>query len=230
MNVAAPPTDRALRGIVIANAITLVLALWQQWTLLQLMWPFWMQSVIIGYYARRRMLALEDFSTEGLRMNEQPVPETPAAKRKVANFFVLHYGGFHAAYLVFLYIFSTTADAAGFVAVTDEGSGAVSQVFVGHTTALDMVAYVALAVSFWLSHRASHREHVAADLGGRPNLGTLMFMPYARVVPMHLTIIFGTQMGGGAVWLYVLLKTVADVVMHKVEHRLLQRPRLEVAR
>jgi hypothetical protein len=229
VNTLTPPSDRALRGIVVSNAITLALALWQQWTLLQLMWPFWMQSVIIGYYARRRMLALEEFSTDGLRMNKRPVPDTPAAKRKVANFFVLHYGGFHAAYLVFLFVFSTTADPAGFVAVTDESSGAVSQVFVGHTTVLDLVAYVALAVSFWLSHRASHHEHVAADLGGRPNLGTLMFMPYARVIPMHLTIIFGTQLEGGAVWLFVLLKTGADVVMHKVEHRVLQRLRAEVA-
>ena len=66
---------------------------------------------------------------------------------------------------------------------------------------------------------------MAADLESCPNLGTLMFMPYARVIPMHLTIIFGTQIGDGAVWLFVLLKTGADVVMHKVEHHVLQRAR-----
>ena len=218
-------SDRALKGILLSNAVTLALAVWQQWTLLQLMWPFWMQSVIIGYYARQRMLKLRAFSTEGLTMNDRPVPPTPASQRQVANFFALHFGGFHLAYLVFLVIFSTTADAGGFVDVTNETSGEVSQVFVGHTHPLDVLAWLALAVSFLFSHRASHREHVAADLGGCPNLGTLMFMPYARVIPMHLTIIFGTQIGDGAVWLFVLLKTGADVVMHKVEHHVLQRGR-----
>ena len=37
---------------------------------------------------------------------------------------------------------------------------------------------------FVQSHRASHREHVAADLAGTPKLGTLMMLPYARIVPM----------------------------------------------
>jgi len=34
---------------------------------------------------------------------------------------------------------------------------------------------------------------------------------------------------GAAVWLFVLLKTGADVVMHKVEHRVLQQVRAAVA-
>ena len=87
----------------------LVLAVVQQWSVLELMWPFWMQSVIIGYYARRRILALEQFSTEGLTMNDRPVAETPDSKRKIADFFVLHYGGFHAAYLMFLIMMGSGA-------------------------------------------------------------------------------------------------------------------------
>lgn len=41
--------DRGLWAIVGANALTLLIAGWQQWGLLQLLWPFWIQSVIIGY-------------------------------------------------------------------------------------------------------------------------------------------------------------------------------------
>lgn len=220
--------DRALRGIVLANAVTLVLAVVQQWSLLQLLWPFWMQSLIIGWYARQRILALREFSTDGLTINDRAVDPTPETQRKVANFFALHYGGFHAGYLIFLWLFSTTADPAGYVMVTGE-SGTASPVHVGHVHPLDVVAYLALAFGFRQSHRASHREHVQKDLAGRPNLGTLMFMPYARIVPMHLTIIAGVPLGGGAVWLFVLLKTAADVIMHKVEHRLLGRRRAGTA-
>ena len=215
----AQPADHALKGIVLANAATLALALWQQWTLLELMWPYWVQSVTIGWFARQRMLKLREFSTEGLRMNDQPVAPTPRTQRRVANFFTLHYGMFHLVYLVFLVQFSTTADGAGFVTVhQDSGS---SEVYVGHLHTLDYVAFALLSVGFWLSHRASHREHVAADLAGCPNLGTLMFLPYARIVPMHLTIILGVSLGDSALWLFALLKTAADVIMHKVEHRIL---------
>jgi hypothetical protein len=66
---------------------------------------------------------------------------------------------------------------------------------------------------------------VQADLRNNPNIGTLMFLPYARIIPMHLTIVLALPLGGGALWFFVLLKTAADVIMHKVEHRLLQKPR-----
>ncbi len=218
-------TDQALRGILLANAVTLALAIVQQWSVLQLMWPFWMQSVIIGWYSRARILKLREFSTDGLTINDRAVDPTPETQRRVANFFALHFGGFHAVYLGFLWMLSTTADPAGFIEVTSEGSGEVSRVLIGRVHPLDFLAYLVLAVGFWRSHRASHQEHVRADLGGRPNLGTLMFMPYARVIPMHLTLIAGIPLAGGAVWLFVLLKTAADVVMHKVEHRVLGRRR-----
>jgi len=43
------------------------------------------------------------------------------------------------------------------------------------------------------------------------------------VIPMHLTILGCAFLGaGGGVLLFGALKTVADVAMHKTEHRLLQ--------
>jgi hypothetical protein len=216
-----PPVDDAVVGIVATNAVTLALAVWLEWSVLQLMWPFWMQSLIIGWYARRRILKLDGFCTDGLRINGRAVEPTPQTQRQIANFFALHFGFFHVVYLGFLVAFSTTADPAGLIAVADS-SGTESPVHVGHVSGIDFIAYAVLALCFWQSHRASHREHVRADLGNRPKLGTLMLLPYARILPMHLTMIIAIPLGGGAVWLFVLLKIAADVVMHKVEHRWLQ--------
>lgn len=215
------PADNAVLGILGANALTLAMALWQDWSVLQLMWPFWMQSVIIGWYARRRILLLRQFSTVDLRINDQPVEPTPETQRRVANFFALHYGLFHLAYLVFLVQATSGGGPEGVLQVSEEGGGSASFV-VGQVTGLDWLIFALLAASFWFSHRASHREHVEADLARVPKLGTLMFMPYARILPMHLTIIFGAQVGAGVVWLFVLLKTAADVGMHKLEHHVLQ--------
>lgn len=81
----AQPKDRAIGGILATNLVTLVMAVWQQWSVLELMWPFWMQSVIIGWYARRRIMALKQFSTKGLKINDRPVNPTRQTRRWVAT-------------------------------------------------------------------------------------------------------------------------------------------------
>jgi hypothetical protein len=200
--LATAPADRAMRGIVVSNAITIAVVLLTGGALPDLLWPYWLQSIVIGWYARKRMLALTNFTTTGLTMNDAPVPATPEGARRAADFFALHYGLFHFGYLVFLTSFTLQGDA---------------------TAALWTVV---LGFTFVPSHRASHREHVEADVRGRPNLGTLMFLPYARVVPMHLMVMLGTVLGSGSgVLLFGALKTVADLAMHHVEHRVLQRAR-----
>lgn len=222
MPLARLQSDRALRGILVANAVTLVTALWQDWSVLQLMWPFWAQSVIIGWYARQRILKLESFSTEGMEINDRPVEPTPATLRTTGNFFALHYGGFHLIYLFFLLALTFTSDAAGNIKVTNESTGEQSLVYIGHFGALDFLIVALLVVGFLRAHRASHLEHVASDLAHTRKLGTLMMMPYLRILPMHLTLILAVAMGGGALWLFMLMKIATDVASHKLEHRLLQ--------
>lgn len=217
-------TDHALYAILGSNLLTLGIAWWQHWGLLHLLWPFWIQSVVIGWFARKRILALESFSTEGFTINNSRVDPTPATKRKTANFFALHFGFFHLIYLLFLSVFTSTVDAGGYMQVTEEGSGTVSMVHLGHVAQSDVLAFAVLGVAFWLSHRLSHREHVAADLARLPNIGSLMALPYARVVPMHLCIILGVVLPQSlAIWLFGALKTGADLIMHKVEHAWLAR-------
>jgi hypothetical protein len=220
--------DHALRNILASNALTAAVALLFDWSLLAVLWPFWIQSVVIGVFARRRILKLVEFSTEGLKINERSVEPTPATRTEVANFFALHYGLFHFFYFVFLAGFTATSiSGGGVVPVTDGGTGEVTQVVIGVLGPIDLVLFLGLGYAFWRTHAASHREHVAADLGGRPNIGTLMFMPYLRILPMHLSIILGAVLGGStAVLLFLALKTAADAGMHMIEHALLaKRPR-----
>ena len=47
-----------------------------------------------------------------------------------------------------------------------------------------------------------------------------MFTPYLRIIPMHLTIILGATLGGGAgLIVFGILKTIADAIMHVIEHK-----------
>ena len=99
--------DRLLRDpsfwmVVAGNAFSIAMAIWQGWDLAEIMWVYWTQSVLIGAINFWRIWTLREFSTEGIRMNDRPVPETPQAKRQIACFFALHYGFFHFVYLVFI--------------------------------------------------------------------------------------------------------------------------------
>jgi hypothetical protein len=74
---------------------------------------------------------------------------------------------------------------------------------------------------FLFNHGFSYRYNRERDRSGTPNIGTIMFSPYVRIIPMHLTILFGSQFAndsGSKLLLFLGLKTVADVVMHMVKH------------
>ncbi|TXH66821.1 MAG: hypothetical protein E6Q88_11320 [Lysobacteraceae bacterium] len=189
------------RNLILANAITLATTLVFGGDVGWLLWPYWVQSVIIGWYARKRMLALRVFSTEGFTSNNRPVPENEQGKRSTANFFVLHYGFFHAGYLVFL-LAQHRVD--GWLGIT---------------------ALAASGVSFVMSQRQTYAAQHAADLRGKPNLGALMFTPYLRVLPMHLGILMGGALGGdGAMlWVFTALKTASDIGLDAVDRRIAER-------
>lgn len=68
-----------------------------------------------------------------------------------------------------------------------------------------------------LSYRYSYQHNREGDSQRVPNIGTLMLFPYARILPMHLTIGLANSMvdnSGGR----LLIKTGADIIMHMVEH------------
>lgn len=186
------------RNLILANAATLALAVAFEWDVGWLMWPYWIQSAIIGFYAWRRMMSLRDFTTEGLKSNGRPVPETEAGKRSTAIFFLIHYGIFHLVYLGFLLAEHTV------------------------TVPLEIIALLGCGLSFVLSQRQTYAAQHAADLQGRPNLGSLMFLPYLRVLPMHLGIIFTGSMGGGVgvLTFFVLLKTLSDLGLDYADRRM----------
>jgi len=191
--------DGSVWALLAANVLALAIALHQHWPLAELMLLYWGQSVVIGVSYMLRILALEKFSTENFTINHRPVEPTPATKWKVAGFFTFHYGFFHVIYLVFILVGP------------------------GQSVSLDLWFWVCTA-AFALNHIWSYRYNRDLDRQGTPNIGTLMFTPYLRIIPMHVTIITGGLMGsGGGLLLFGGLKTVADVLMHVVEHRRIKK-------
>lgn len=105
----------------------------------------------------------------------------------------------------------------------------------GFSFIISILAFVASIVTFYFNHKASYELNYQEDSKGKVNIGILMFMPYARIIPMHLIIIFGGmfvisgKVDGISIssiitlTFFLILKTVADVIMHKIEHSFLRK-------
>ena len=194
---AAVTADGSIWMLIATNVFVLIIAIATGWRLVDMMLVFWIQSVIIGISYLMRIASLDRFSTRNFQMNNKTVEPTPETRRQVAVFFAMHYGFFHLVYAVFL----------------------LSGEFGDPRLGLDLLI---CAGAFAVNHFYSYRYHRELDEQGTPNIGTLMFTPYARIVPMHLTIIIGSTMAPGAgVLLFGTLKTFADAVMHQIEHRMI---------
>lgn len=192
--------------LIIANLVVIALAVVQNWSLIDLLWVYWTQSVIIGIINVGRILSLQNYSTEGFKVNGRSVLPTEKTKKQVAGFFAFHYGFFHLVYAIFLSVFT-------------------HQFF--NSTIASVLPYILLAaIIFLVNHLFSYKYNRPRD-EKKQNIGRVMFFPYLRIIPMHITIIAGGALlskgqadaATGAVVLFLFLKTIADVIMHLVEHK-----------
>lgn len=185
--------DLSFWVLIFTNGVTIAYTIIENWPLITIMLVYWVQSCIIGFFNVVRILSLKEFSTEGYYINDKPVAPTEKTKRKSAYFFAFHYGFFHAIYAVFL--------------LTNIEGISVHHVLFG-------------GIIFFVDHLFSFRYNRERDQEKIQNLGRLMAFPYARVVPMHLVIVFFGVFLSGTLPLLVFLglKSLADVIMHVVEH------------
>jgi hypothetical protein len=204
--------DPSLWFLLLSNFTTIFLATKENWNLLTMIWVYWFQSVTIGFFNFIRILQLKEFSTEGFRINGQPAQPTQSTKIFTAFFFLFHYGLFHFIYLWFLFhntIFNL-----------------LNSIFFinAYEKSLDFLElkYIFLtALLFFLNHLFSYFYNRPRDTK-KQNIGTLMFYPYARIIPMHVVMSLGVNFGGDLV-LFLALKTFTDAIMHAVEHNVLRK-------
>ncbi len=189
------------------NIIPLAGALLFGWRVVDILLLFWLENVVIGVFNVLRM---------GVRM---------AAFREWAGlflipFFVVHFGAFCAAHGAFLMGFALAMAAPPDFAIGASGVVAILRELMTQPAMAWGLAGMVLShgVSF-VANFLMRGEWRAADLRA------LMGQPYARVMILHVVIIFGAfavlQLGQ-PVWalaLLVLLKVAVDVAAHLRERR-----------
>lgn len=207
--------------LVLANLVTILFFIFNDGSLGQVLWTYWLQSVIIGIFYVIRLLKLKPVlatvsDSESTKENisaalSNQLMAWPFTRYFLALFFIFHYGTFHLVYAVFLYVLS----------LKDVPLYSNDQ-FVGNVN-LDLghFSLVALAISgliFAFHHLLSYKSEVKEHSG---NLSSILpFKAYLRVIPMHVTIIMAPALSfivGSKAWIIIIfmgLKTVVDVMLH----------------
>jgi len=194
--------DRSTLFLIVSNLLVIIFAVWQKWELSTTLWIYWLQSIIIGFFNFLRILTLKNFSVENYKINNQPAANSLSTKLFTAFFFAFHYGFFHLVYAFFLIFLIRTQD----IQIASIGLG---------------------GAIFFVDHFFSFLHNKKTDDKTNPNIGKIMFSPYARIIPMHLIILFGAGLFLNSqnqllLIFFLLLKTAVDIIMHIKKHSLSQ--------
>ena len=159
-----------------------------------------MQSVLIGVFNFFDMLTLRNFKNADVKEdNDETTIKAYSKTGCLPWFFLLHYGLFHLAYLVFL--------------TTIINIKKLDFKFIELSFAIILIACTA---SFIQNKIRNRTEDVSID--------AMFFMPYARIIPMHLMILLPNFFNISGAAIFLVLKTFADIVMHYVYTKAVFKP------
>ena len=159
-------------------------------------WIYWFQSVIIGLFNFIDLLTVRNYDSGNLKLNGEPV--TGKNKGCTAWFFLFHYGTFHLVYGIFL--------------LTKFSFLSVSK----------MIFLTAVAV-FLLDSILNFMRQKQMERTMTVNIGTLFFLPYLRIVPMHLMILGPAFLGWKPSLIFLVLKMLADILSYLLYHRVFRK-------
>lgn len=153
-----------------------------------IVWIYWFQSIIIGFFNFLELLTAKNTSGDITGVNNSSKKIT---KGCAAWFFLFHYGTFHLVYFVFLLV--------------DFDSTSVKK----------LVLLLGIA-TFFLESMIGFIRHKAIEKTEKVNIGLLFFLPYLRIIPMHLMILLPKFFGMEPSLLFLVLKMGADLLAFRI--------------
>ncbi len=188
-------------ALIVANLVPLVGVLFFDWSLFTIMFFFWLESAVIGFFNILKLVIVANI------LSIIMVP-----------FFVVHYGAFMSGHLVFIFALFSPEE------MSFSGFFPPPDLLISHI----MNVWPAL-LGACLSHGISFfYNFIGKKEFRRSTPEKQMMAPYGRIILMHLTIIFGgwliLALGAPVLALVLLigLKIVSDARAHHKEHAALQ--------
>ncbi|MBU1027193.1 MAG: hypothetical protein KKA31_05620 [Candidatus Margulisbacteria bacterium] len=182
--------------LLLANLFPIYGVLFNGWHIVDILFLYWAESAVIGFFNILKML------TSKIEKGDSVIL-TVLMRGAASLFFTVHFGGFMLVHGIFIF-----AIAAEFYAQPI------------HPLALLSDTWIAI-VCLFLSHGQSYITNYWINRErDNSQTGMLMAQPYARIIIMQLTLIFGlmlTMIFGQPIFLlllFVVLKMIVDLSAH----------------
>ena len=156
-------------------------------------WIYWFQSITIGIFNFLDLLTVKNYDSSNFKVNDKSL--ITGSKGCTAWFFLFHYGVFHVVYCIFLLV--------------DFGINSVNK----------MVLLAGVA-TFFLESIINFIRQKQIERTGTININSMFFLPYLRIIPMHLMILLPVFFGWKPSLLFLGLKTGADILSFLLYHHI----------
>lgn len=218
--------DWSLWALVGADVWTAASAIVKKWEVADILWTFWLQSVVIGIYAFFKLLTYKNFSDKTFDINGQPHKLRLYDRIQLAGWFIFIYGFFHVVFFILLRGLNNQASSAKisilWLVVLAAGVCSVSQLFSfssnqKRTNSLKVetsdilvfpilriiTLFLTLLIGLPLALAISGNLH---SYPSPHSFGIRFDMPYKSLAHSSTVII-----------VFMLLKTYGDATMHIIE-------------
>jgi len=215
------PKNIPILALLMANAIPLLGVLFLRWDVFAIVLLYWAENLVIGFY---NVLKIALVNVER--------PSQHLGKLFFIPFFILHFGGFTAVHGFFvLALFKKEGGEVmegiswpGFLIFLQLLIKVISKVY---SIIPPDLKYALLAL--FISHGISFvTNYVLKKEYAKEKVNSLMGSPYARIIILHVAIIFGgfltmaLNLPAAILFVLVILKTVLDITLHLREHKKVQ--------
>lgn len=164
-----------------------------------IVWIYWFQSVIIGIFNFLDLLTLKNYNPSDVTINGKVAKS--GGKGCVAFFFLFHYGMFHLVYAIFILVQQGIPDR--------------------------RIVFITI-IAFLMESLIIFRRKKLYEANHAVNPGVIMFLPYLRIVPMHLLIIIPVFFHISPSILFLVLKTFADLGFFLITQRMYRNVSMNV--
>lgn len=189
--------------LIAANSIPLIGVLFFEFSILQVIFIYWLESAVIGFYSLFRIITVNKWFSIFL-----------------GPFFIVHYGGFMLAHLAFILVFFSPGSQNILSSFIFDGEvDAILTLFKDATIPISAL-FLSHGASFFINF-IGKKEYVAYD---KHDKAKQLNRPYKRIALMQITLIFGGlliltfKIPVIGVAVLILLKIIVDLRSHIKEH------------
>ena len=196
--------DVSLWTLIFSNFVTIYFAIAQSWNPLVLMFIYWSQGVSICFFALIKIAFAKNYTIEKFYVDETPVEPYMTTKKGILIKFTSTYVLTNACYLLFLVLLSFVANT--FTDVTG---------FTGLNYS-DWYSIGTFSLLFFANHGFSYFYGMWVK-DDTVDLVKVASFPLMRMFPMHLTLIVAFFAGPALLPLFLILKTLSDILLHMMD-------------